>query len=83
MVAYIDAILIYAKIEEELLELTKHVLQKLENNRLWLNAKKCVFHTREVEFVGYTIRSKGIKMSDNKVIDILAWNAPSSVREVP
>ena len=64
------------------MELTKPVQQKLENNRLWLNAKKCVFHTREVEFLGYTIGSKDVKMADNKVKDILAWNAPKSVHEV-
>ena len=40
------------------------------------------FHSREVEFVGYTIGSKGVRMSDNKVKDILAWNAPRSVHEV-
>ena len=80
--AYIDDILIYAKTEEELVELTKQVLRKLEDNRLCVNAMKCVFHSREVEFVGYTIGSKGARMSDNKVKDILAWNAPSSIHEV-
>ena len=82
VVAYIDDILIYAKTEEELVELTKQVLRKLEDNRLCINAKKCVFHSREVEFVGYTIWSKGTRMSDNKVKDILAWNTPRSIHEV-
>ena len=81
VVAYIDDILIYAKTEEELVELTKQVLRKLQDNRLCVNAKKCVFHSREVEFVGYAIGSKGVRMSDNKVKDILAWNAPRSVHE--
>ena len=48
------------------MELTKQVLQELEDNRLCVNAKKCVFHSHEVEFVGYTIGSKGVRMSNNK-----------------
>ena len=55
VVAYIDDILIYSKTEEELVNLTKKVLGKLLDNSRCVNAKKCVFHAREVEFVGYTI----------------------------
>ena len=64
------------------MELTKQVFRKLEDNRLCVNAKKCVFHSCEGEFVGYTIGSKGVRMSDNKVKNIWAWNAPRSVHEV-
>ena len=64
------------------MELTKQVLQKLKDNRLCVNAKKCVFHSHEVEFVGYTIGSKGVRMSDNKAKYILTLNAPRSVHEV-
>ena len=55
LVDYIDDILIYSKTEEELVDLTKKVLKKLLDNSLCVNAKKCVFHACEVEFVGYTI----------------------------
>ena len=64
------------------MELTKQVLWKLEDNRLYVNAKQCVFHSREIEFVGYTIGLKGGRMSDNKAKDMLACNAPRSVHEV-
>ena len=37
---------------------------------------------KKVEFVGYTIGSKGVRMSDNKVKDILASNVPRSIHEV-
>ena len=71
VVAYIDDILIYSKTEEELVDLTKQVLRKLSDNSLCINDKKCVFHAREVEFVGYTIGQNGVKMSENKVKHIL------------
>ena len=55
VVAYIDDILIYSKMEEEVVSLTNKVLKKLLDNGVWVYAKKCVFHAHEVEFVGYTI----------------------------
>ena len=80
--AYIDDILIYSQTEEELVNLTKKVLGKLLDNSRCVNAKKCVFQAREVEFVGYTIDQNGVKMSENKVKHILEWEAPKSVHEV-
>ena len=82
VVAYIDDILIYSKTEEELVDLTKKVLRQLLDSSLCVNAKKCVFHPREVEFVGYTIGQNGVKMSENKVKHILEWEAPRSFHEV-
>ena len=82
IVVYIDDILIYAETEEKLIQLTKSVLKKLEDNRLCVNAKKCLFHQSKVEFVWFTIGQQGIKMSQNKVKDIVDWKEPQSVHEV-
>ena len=82
VVVYIDDILIYATSEQELIQLTTQVLTKLEENSLCVNAKKCVFHQHEVEFIGFTIGHNSIKMSANKVKDIIEWKEPRSVHEV-
>ena len=74
--------LIYSKTEEELVDLIKKVLRKLLDNSLCVNDKKCVFHACEVELVGYTIGKNGVKMSENKVKQILEWEALRSVHEV-
>ena len=52
------------------------------DHSLCVNAKKCVFHACEVEFVGYTIGQSGVKMAGNKVKHILEWEAPRSVHEI-
>ena len=82
VVGYIDDILVYSKMEEDLVSLTKKVLKKLLDNSLCINPKKCVFHAREVEFMGYTIGQNIVKMSENKVKHILEWEAPRSVHDV-
>ena len=82
VVEYIDDILIYATSEQELIQLTTQVLTKLEDNSLCVNAKKCVVHQHEIEFVGFTIGHNGIRMSANKVKDIIEWEEPRSVHEV-
>ena len=82
VVVYIDDILIYAKTEEELIKLTKSVLKKLEDNKLCINAKKCLFHQSEVEFVGFIIGKDGVKMSEKKVKNIIEWKEPKSLYEI-
>ena len=82
MVVYIDDILIYAKTKEELIKLTKSVLKKLEDHKLFINAKKCLFHQSEVEFVGFIIGKDFVKMSEKKVKDIIEWKEPKSVYEI-
>ena len=82
VVVNIDDILIYATSKRELIQLTTQVLTKLKENSLCVNGKTCVFRQHEVEFVGFAIGHNGIKMSVNKVKDIIEWKEPRSVHEV-
>jgi len=82
VLAYMDDILIYAKTEEEHDRLVKEVLTRLQQNGLAVAPEKCVWKTEEVEFLGYTIGRKGIKMSTTKVEAVLSWKIPNSLTEV-
>ena len=82
VVVYIDDILIYSETEEEHTRLVSWVLQKLLDNNLCANIDKCVFHQSEVEFVGFTIGGQGVKMSRDKVADLLDRQRPRNVKEV-
>jgi len=82
VLAYMDDILIYAKTEEEHDRLVKEVLTRLQQNGLAVAPEKYVWKTEEVEFLGYTIGRKGIKMSTTKVEAVLSWKIPNSLTEV-
>ena len=55
VVIYIDDILIYAKIEQQLIKFTRTIFKKFENNTLYINAKKYPFYQSEVKFVWFII----------------------------
>ena len=57
-----ENILMYSKTVEELLSLTKKVLQKLLNKVVCLNTMRYVFHAHVVEFFGYTIGQNSVNM---------------------
>jgi len=82
LLVYMDDFLINAKTEEEHDQRVKEVLKRLQENRLAVSPDKCVWKTREVEFLGYVIRQDGIKMAEGKVEAVLEWKTPASLTEV-
>ena len=82
VIVYIDDIFIYTETEEEHTRLVYWVLRRLVEFKLCVNIQKCIFHASEVEFVGFTIGSQGVRMSKDKVADIQDWERPLSVKEV-
>ena len=67
VIIYLDDILIYTDNMQDHERLVKEVLKRLDRAGLSINAKKSLWHVREVEFLGYMISQDGIKMSDRKV----------------
>ena len=82
VVVYIDDILIYSKTEEEHEALVKKVLQRLQEEGLAAEMDKCVFHTTQVDFLGYVLSTEGVFMSNESIQTILDWEAPCSVKDV-
>jgi len=81
VLAYMDDILVYAKMEEEHDRLVRKVLERLQHNGLAISPEKCVWKAEEVEFLGYVIGRNGIRMSQDKVEAILSWQQPTSLTE--
>jgi len=81
VLTYMDDILIYAKTEEEHDRLVKKVLGQLQCNGLAVSPEKCVWKAEEVEFLGYVIGRRGIRMSQDKAEAVLSWQQLTSLTE--
>ncbi|XP_076278431.1 uncharacterized protein LOC143208168 [Lasioglossum baleicum] len=76
---YIDDILVASSSEEEHAEHLRVVFQRLNEHYLRVNPSKCVFGVSEIEFLGHTINSSGIKPLASKVEAINNFPEPKRV----
>ena len=68
IILYLDDILIYTKDESEgYVQAVRWVLDQLWKFLLYANLKKCRFHQEEVQFLGYIVSSRGIRMEDERI----------------
>ena len=82
VVAYLDDILIYFKTLVEHKQHVRTMLQCLEQRRLLLKSKKCEFHRLKVKFLGFVIRTRGVRIDSKKLKAIKDWSQSTSVKEV-
>jgi len=71
VVTFIDDVIIGTEGEEGHDELVVEVIQRLEENDLYVKPEKCKWKVREVGFLGVIIRVDRIKMEEKKVKGIL------------
>jgi len=67
VVVYFDDILVYNQNEDEHLMHLTQVMKTLEEEKLYVNQKKCSFCTQEVIFSGYIVTAQGVKVDDSEV----------------
>ena len=77
-----DDILIFAGTKEELTWITRMVLEKLQENNLFLKAKKCEFYRMKIEYLGMIIEEGRISMDPVKLGGIRDWPTPTMVKQV-
>jgi hypothetical protein len=58
------------------------ILHKLMHNDLYLKPEKCVFHKKEVEYLGVIVGNGQVKMDPIKVKGITDWPTPTKVKEL-
>ena len=67
VVVYIDDILIYSRNEIEHARNLKKVLEKLRENKLYVNAEKNEFTLKELDCLGHVLGGDGIRSDPKKI----------------
>ncbi|ESK89241.1 reverse transcriptase-rnase h-integrase [Moniliophthora roreri MCA 2997] len=81
-IVYMDDILIFSD-EINLHQLrTRHVLERLRENDLYLKPEKCEFKVTKTLFLGMVITLGHILMDKTKLAGIKDWEAPKTVKGV-
>lgn len=81
VIVYLDDILIHTRADENHDEAVKEVLQRLRDHHLVANPKKCSFGVSEIDFLGHTISTEGIKMDPSKIKSIREWKSPICIKD--
>jgi hypothetical protein len=79
---YMDDLLIYSKTAEEHLEHLNIVFDILQQNRIYLNPKKCEFNKPEVRFLGHLVSKEGVRPDPDKVKVMKEWPIPTDKNEL-
>ena len=79
---YLDDLLVYAKTEQEHLQIVDNVCRILSDAGLSLQLDKCQFGLPSLEFLGYTVNSQGISPLSKKVSAISKFPEPTKQKEL-
>ena len=82
VMVYLDDILIYSKTKTDHEAHVRKVLQRLREEELIANIRKCEFFKTELEFLGFLISGAGTLPSRNKIKAVQEWPVPTNVQEV-
>ena len=80
--AYLDETLIASQTVEEHLDHLQKVFQQLQESGLCLQPSKCMFATKEIEYLGHTLTPEGVKLNGKNVQAITEFPEPKSTKEV-
>src|SRR5258708_24030613 len=82
MVGYIDNILIYSDSVDQHWDHIQEVLRCLQEARLYMNPKKCNFHTDTIEYLGFILTPTGLHMDMVKAATIQNCPEPQYIHDV-
>lgn len=82
VLVFFDDILVYSSSVEEHVGHLTAVIQKLQQNNLFTNQKKCLFGQSQVEYLGHIISTSGVSTDPAKVSAMKNWPIPRTVKEL-
>ena len=63
-------------------EYVHQILQKLEENDLYLKPEKCAFEQKRIKFLGVILEEGTIQMDPSKIKGVANWPAPRTVKDI-
>ena len=82
VIAYLDDILIYSENPRDYVKYIQTVLEYFKKAKLRLRLEKCEFHKEEVNFLGFIVNTKGVRMSKDKIEVVQNQPQPTNVKQV-
>ena len=71
MLVFFDDIVVYSTTLEEHVEQSRAVFEILRKEGLYLKRSKCVFGTRQIEYLGHVIGKEGVATDLKKIEDVV------------
>jgi hypothetical protein len=82
VILFLNDILIYLKIKEELEQHLRMVLQVLREHKFYVMLSKCIFYEKKIHYLGHIISANEITVDPEKIEAIRVWPTPRNVIEV-
>ncbi|QRW18405.1 Retrotransposable element Tf2 protein [Rhizoctonia solani] len=82
VIIYLDNILVFSLNEKDHKAHVQEVLKRLQDNDLFCNIKKCHFHVKKIDYLGFIILESGIEVDQSKVTDAMNWSTPKNVKNI-
>jgi hypothetical protein len=79
---YLDDILIFTNSLEEHHQITRLVLDRMREHKLYLQPEKCEFEKTRIEYLGVIISHNKVEMDPVKIAEVAEWPTPSNKQEV-
>lgn len=80
VLVFFDDILVYSSLIDIHVSHLRAVLGILQKDQLYVKLSKCSFGLQKVEYLGHIISGKGVSTDPTKIMAMVAWPTPKSVR---
>ena len=81
-IAYLDDIIIFSTTAEEHLSDITHIFEKLHTAKLSMKFSNCHFFTKEIQYLGHILSTKGIQLLSSKTQAIQKMHPPKMPKQV-